>query len=78
MPPKVTIYTNVGWGPCHRATEYLSQKGVSFTERNVGRDSGAREELMELGLTSLPVILIGERRLSGFNPAKIDEALAGS
>jgi hypothetical protein len=51
---------------------------VSFTERNVGRDAGAREELMELGLTSLPVILIGELRLSGFNPKKIDEALAGS
>ncbi len=33
---------------------------------------------MELGLTSLPVILIGERRLSGFNPAKIDEALTGA
>ncbi len=33
---------------------------------------------MELGLTSLPVILIGELRLSGFNPKKIDEALAGS
>jgi hypothetical protein len=31
---------------------------------------------MELGLTSLPVILIGERKLAGFNPAKIDEALA--
>jgi hypothetical protein len=51
---------------------------VSFTERNVGRDAGAREELMELGLTSLPVILIGELRLSGFNPKKIDEALAGT
>jgi len=51
---------------------------VAFTERNVGRDAGAREELMELGLMSLPVILIGELRLSGFNPKKIDEALAGS
>ncbi len=51
---------------------------MPFTERNVGRDAGAREELMELGLTSLPVILIGARRLSGFNPQKIDEALAGS
>ena len=49
---------------------------MTFTERNVGRDAGAREELMELGLTSLPVILIGEQRLSGFNPKKIDEALA--
>jgi hypothetical protein len=49
---------------------------VAFTERNVGRDPGAREELMELGLLSLPVILIGEQKLTGFNPKKIDEALA--
>jgi len=76
MPPQITIYTNVGWGPCHRATEYLSQKGVAFTERNVGRDPGAREELMAIGLTSLPVILIGDHKLAGFNPKKIDEALA--
>src|SRR5215510_14727963 len=72
----VTVYTNVGSGPCHRATEYLSQKGVPFVEKNVGKDPQARQELMEIGLLSLPVILIGEQRLTGFNPAKIDEALA--
>jgi hypothetical protein len=33
---------------------------------------------MEIGLTSLPVIIIGETRLAGFNPAKIDEALASA
>ena len=58
--------------------EYLSQKGVQFTERNVGRDPKAREELMALGLTSLPVLLIGDKRLTGFNPAQIDAALSGS
>jgi hypothetical protein len=31
---------------------------------------------MELGLLSLPVLLIGEQKLTGFNPGKIDEALA--
>ena len=45
-------------------------------EKNVGRDPQARQELMEIGITSLPVILIGDQRLSGFNPNKIDEALA--
>jgi hypothetical protein len=49
---------------------------VPFVERNVGKDPQARQELMELGLLSLPVILIGETRLTGFNPKKIDEALA--
>ena len=45
-------------------------------EKNVGKDPEARKELMELGLMSLPVIIIGETRLTGFNPAKIEEALA--
>ncbi len=30
---------------------------------------------MDLGLLSLPVLLIGEQKLTGFNPTKIDEAL---
>ena len=58
--------------------EYLSQKGIPFVERNVGRDPGAREELMALGLLSLPVLLIGDKRLTDFNPAAIDAALNAS
>ena len=48
---------------------------MTFTEKNVGRDPEARQELMELGLLSLPVLLIGGQKLTGFNPTKIDEAL---
>ena len=56
--------------------EYLSQKGVPYTEKNVARDPEAVQELMSMGLRSLPVIVIGDERLSGFNPAAIDAALA--
>jgi glutaredoxin len=56
--------------------EYLSQKGVPFTEKNVAYNPEAVQDLMSMGLRSLPVIIIGDKRLSGFNPAKIDEALA--
>jgi glutaredoxin len=56
--------------------EYLSQRGVPYTEKNVARDPEAVQELMSMGLRSLPVIIIGDTRLSGFNPAAIDEALA--
>ena len=42
----------------------------------MGRDPEARKELASMGLVSLPVLLIGDRRLSGFNPAQIDAALA--
>jgi glutaredoxin len=55
--------------------EYLSRKGVPYTEKNVARDPQAVQELMSMGLRSLPVIVIGDKRLSGFNPAAIDAAL---
>jgi hypothetical protein len=48
---------------------------VTFTEKNVGKDPQARQELMDIGLTSLPVLLIGDQKLTGFNPTKIDEAI---
>ena len=56
--------------------EYLSQKGIPYTEKNVSQDQEAVQELMSMGLRSLPVIVIGEERLSGFNPTAIDAALA--
>ena len=56
--------------------EYLSQKGVAYTEKNVSVDQDAVQELMSMGLRSLPVLVIGEERLSGFNPTAIDAALA--
>jgi glutaredoxin len=55
--------------------EYLSRKGIPFTEKNVADNPAAVQELMSMGLRSLPVIVIGDKRLSGFNPARIDEAL---
>ena len=48
---------------------------MPFTEKNVGKDPQARQELMEIGIMSLPVLLIGDKRLTGFNPNQIDEAI---
>ena len=56
--------------------EYLSQKGVPFTEKNVSRDQSAIQDLVQMQARSLPVILIGDKMLHGFNPKAIDEALA--
>jgi hypothetical protein len=36
--------------------EYLSQKGIEFTEKNVAYNAEAVQELMSYGLRSLPVI----------------------
>ena len=43
--------------------EYLSPKGVQFTERNVGKDPKAREELMARygGMSSMQAIIASTR-----------------
>jgi glutaredoxin len=56
--------------------EYLSQKGIEFTEKNVAYNPEAVQELMSYGLRSLPVLVSGDTRLCRFNPKPIDEALA--
>ena len=77
MAQEVIVYSNVGCGPCHQAMEYLSQKGVPFREKNVARDPSAVQDLMRLGMRVLPVLVIGDKHLSGFDPKAIDAALAG-
>ncbi|MCS6859477.1 MAG: glutaredoxin family protein [Abditibacteriales bacterium] len=56
--------------------EYLSQKGVAFTDRNVTADAEAMDELMKLGYMSIPVTVVDGKTIVGFNRRAIDAALA--
>lgn len=53
------------------------RKVYPFIEKNVAREPGAMQDLVRLGLRLLPVLGIGDQRLSGFHPKEIDAALAG-
>jgi glutaredoxin len=54
---------------CQRTKEYLSQKGIQFTDRDVSTDASAHA-------MTTPVTLIGGAMIIGFDPEKIDEALS--
>lgn len=56
--------------------EYLSRKGIPYTERAVNEDTTAMAELQELGFLTTPVLKIGEEVIVGFDKNKIDEAIA--
>ena len=55
---------------------YLSRKSIPFTEYNVSVDIEARTRLIELGYRSTPVTIIGKEKIVGYQPPKIDQALA--
>ena len=75
MTPTVIVYHQDGCRPCHTAMEYLRQKGVAFTAKNVSHDTEAQEELVSLGSRSTPTLKIGDEVLIGFSPSKISKAL---
>ncbi|KNF09808.1 glutaredoxin [Gottschalkia purinilytica] len=71
----VVIYTSNTCPHCVTAKEYLKEKGVEYTERNVQTDPEARKELIKKGYMGVPVIVVGEEEISGFNKSKLDELL---
>lgn len=57
--------------------EYLSQKGIAYTDHDLSKDlSKAREMVEKTGQMGVPVVIINENIVIGFNRAKIDELLA--
>ena len=57
---------------------YLSRNGIDFVEHNVSRDREALKELVGMGYRTTPVTAIGDERVVGYSPAKLDEALASA
>ncbi len=55
--------------------EFLSRRGVAFTERDVSTDETALAELAELRLMTTPVTTIDGEVVVGFDQAKLEQLL---
>jgi glutaredoxin 3 len=60
------------------AKEFLSQKGVPFTEKDVSRDPKAATELQQLGQRGVPVIMVDGHMVVGFDRPQLERLLAQS
>ena len=57
--------------------EFLSREGVAFTAKNVDEDDRAYDELIARGFRTVPVTIIGERAVKGYDQAALKSAIAG-
>ena len=60
---------------CNKVKEFLSQKQIAYTERNIAADESALAELEKLGYMSTPVTLIDGEIIVGFDRARLEELL---
>ncbi len=61
---------------CSKVKEYLSQKGIAFTERDVSKDEDAINELKKLGIMTTPVTVIDGEIVVGFDQQKLEQLLS--
>ena len=74
--PKVVIFTTPSCSFCNSAKRYFREKNVRFTEIDVTRDARAAEDMKRrTGQMGVPVILINNRPVVGFDVPKINMLL---
>ena len=72
----VTIYSTPTCHFCQMAKEFFKANSVVYTEYNVAADQEKRKELVDKsGQLGVPVIIIGNDLVVGFNKPKIAELL---
>jgi glutaredoxin-like YruB-family protein len=73
---RVVVYSTSTCHYCAKAKDYLSQKRISFVEHNVVDDKNAIKEMMKKsGQMGVPVMLVDDEVIVGFDQAKLDKLL---
>lgn len=71
---KVKVYTSDTCPHCVTAKEYLKENNIEFEEKNI-KETENRKDLMAMGVMSVPLIIIGDEKILGFDKEKIDSLL---
>lgn len=72
----VEIFSTENCHFCHMAKDWFNDNGVQYVDHNVGVNIEERKRAMEIsGQMGVPVILIGDDVVIGFNEAKLRELL---
>jgi glutaredoxin 3 len=73
---KVIVYSTPTCHFCHMAKDFFKEKGIEYTDYDVSVDAAKRQEMVEkTGQMGVPVILIGDEVVIGFDQARISTLL---
>ena len=73
-PQKVIMYSTSWCGYCKKAKKYFKKNKIAFSERDIEKSEKAKREYDKLGGKAVPVILVGDNKLQGFNEAAFEAA----
>lgn len=74
--PKVIVFSTPTCSYCNLAKRYFREKNIKFTDVDVSKDqNAARDMVKRTGQTGVPVILINNKPIVGFDKPKINQLL---
>jgi len=74
---KVVIYSTPTCPYCKRVKDYLTQKGILYTDYDVAADrEKAKEMIQKSKQMGVPVIIIDGEIVVGFNQVRLDSLLS--
>lgn len=68
----VVMYSTSWCGYCRQARRYFKSKGIKYVERDIERSRLAKRAYDRLGGNGVPLIVVGENKMSGFSARKFD------
>lgn len=73
---QVRIYTTSYCGYCKQAKEYMDGEGIPYKELDVEYNDENHKQYQALGGRGVPLILVGEQMMHGFNQNGLRQMLA--
>ncbi|WP_134686347.1 glutaredoxin family protein [Brevibacillus migulae] len=75
---QVIVYSSTNCMYCKQVKSYLTEQNVAFEERNIDENPAFHDELSRLGIMSVPLTLVGDKQVLGFNPTRFKKLLAAA
>lgn len=72
----VIIYSAAWCGPCKSAKAWMASQNIPFTDYDVETSEQGRKDFAALGGRGVPMILVGEQRMTGFSAGGLKAMLA--
>ncbi|MBO8165182.1 MAG: 5'-methylthioadenosine/adenosylhomocysteine nucleosidase [Brevibacillus sp.] len=72
---QVIVYSTKGCIDCDLVKQYLKQRGIDHEVRDVMERQEYRDEVERFGFLGVPVTVVGDKAVKGYNPAELDQLL---
>ena len=73
----IRIFSQPSCPACNEAKEYLKGKGIPYTDYNILEDDKALNEMLNVHKVRVtPLIIIGDRKLIGFDVEELEKAIS--